>query len=242
MPPQLRQPDFRTARSLVEMALPHGVRVVRMIPFGMPYSSLGYLPKWTAAFMTVACLSWASAQQAPIEAELSRTLAGDKLTIGSSFVLRVLAPWQQAECRLAPGALLHATVQAVTRTNRHTQGITFTVEAPCGERKPLDPVLTSLLAAPRIEEETEEFPGFAPLQERISPRVTSASLNPLEASKPANFAIRHTTEKADELPATVTLGEVWHLSHIKLVLPSGDRYYSWNRVQLSTLSAMKRYS
>jgi len=132
-----------------------------MMPFGMPYCSLGYLPKWIAAFMTVACLSCASAQEAPIEAELSQTLAGDRLKTGSSFALQVLAPWEQAECRLASGALLHATVQAVTRTKGHTQGITFMVDAPCGERKPLAPVVTSLLAAPRMEEETEEFPGFA---------------------------------------------------------------------------------
>jgi hypothetical protein len=107
-----------------------------MMPFGMPYCSLGYLPKWIAAFMTVACLSCASAQEARIEAELSQTLAGDRLKIGSSFALQVLAPWEQAECRLASGALLHATVQAVTRTKGHTQGITFMVDAPCGERKP----------------------------------------------------------------------------------------------------------
>jgi hypothetical protein len=193
-----------------------------MMPFGMPYCSLGYLPKWIAAFMIVACLSWASAQEAPIEAELSQTLAGDKLEIGSSFALQVLAPWEQAECRLAPGALLHATVQAVTRTNRHTQGITFMVQAPCGERKPLEPVVTSLLAAPRIEEETEEFPGFATFGAGNQPRVTSATLNPLDMAKPAPFAVRHTTAKTEQLPKTVTLGEVWHLSHIKLVLPSGD--------------------
>jgi hypothetical protein len=63
-----------------------------MMPFGMRYCSLGYLPKWIAAFMTVACLSCASAQEAPIEAELSKTLAGDRLEIGSTFALQVLAP------------------------------------------------------------------------------------------------------------------------------------------------------
>ena len=155
------------------------------MPFGMPYCSLGYLPKWIAAFMIVACLSCASAQEAPIEAELSQNLAGDKLKIGSSFALQVLAPWEQAECRLASGALLHATVQTVTRTKGKTQGITFMVDAPCGERKPLEPVVTSLLAAPRIEEETEEFPGFTTFGEGNQPRNTSASLNPLDMGKPA---------------------------------------------------------
>jgi hypothetical protein len=205
-----------------------------MMPFGMPYCSLGYLPKWIAAFMTVACLSCASAQEAPIEAELSQALAGDRLKIGSSFALQVLAPWEQAECRLASGALLHATVQAVTRTKGHTQGITFMVDAPCGERKPLEPVVTSLLAAPRIEEETEEFPGFATFGAGNQPRVTSATLNPLDMAKPAPFAVRHTTA-TQQLPKTVTLGEVWHLSHIKLVLPSGDSTASGITTEKSSL-------
>ena len=204
-----------------------------MMPFGMPYCSLGYLPKWIAAFMTVACLSCASAQEAPIEAELSKTLAGDRLEIGSTFALQVLAPWEQAECRLASGALLHATVQAVTRTNRHTQGITFVVQAPCGERKPLEPVVTNLLAAPRIQEETEEFPGFGTFGVN-QPRVSSATLNPLDVAKPASFAVRHTTN-TDQLPKTVTLGEVWHLSHIKLVLPSGNSTESAITTEKSSL-------
>jgi hypothetical protein len=191
-----------------------------MMPFGMPYRCLGYLPKWIAAFLAVACLSCASAQEPPIEAELSKSLAGDRLEIGSTFALQVLAPWEQAQCRLASGALLHATVQEVTRANRHTQGITFMVQAPCGERKPLEPVVTSLLAAPRIQEETEEFPGFGTFGVN-QPRVSSATLNPLDVAKPAPFAVRHTTN-TDQLPKTVTLGEVWHLSHIKLVLPSGN--------------------
>ena len=205
-----------------------------MMPFGMPHCSHGYLPKWIAAFMIVACLSCASAQEAPIEAELSQTLAGDRLKIGSSFALQILAPWEQAECRLASGALLHATVQAVTRTKGHTQGITFMVDAPCGERKPLEPVVTSLLAAPRIEEETEEFPGFTTFGAGNQPRNTSASLNPLDMGKPASFAVRH-TKATEQLPKTVTLGEVWHLSHIKLVLPSGDSMASGITTEKSSL-------
>jgi hypothetical protein len=206
-----------------------------MMPFGMPYCSLGYLPNWIAAFMTFACLSCAYAQEAPIEAELSKTLAGDRLQIGSTFVLQVLAPWEQRECRLASGALLHATVQAVTRTNRHTQGFTFMVQAPCGERKPLEPVVTGLLAAPRVEEETEEFPGFAAVGGVNQPRVSSATLNPLDVAKPAPFAVRHTTTKADQLPETITLGEVWHLSHVRLVLPSGNSTESAITTEKSSL-------
>jgi hypothetical protein len=201
----------------------------------MPYCSLGYLPKWIAAFLTAACLACAGAQEAPIEAELSKPLAGDRLKTGSTFALRVLAPWEQGECRLASGVLLHATVQAVTQSKGHTQGITFMVQAPCGERQPLEPVVTSLLAAPRMEEETEEFPGFATVGGVNQPRVSSATLNPLDVAKPAPFAVRHTTTKTGQLPKTVTLGEVWHLSHIKLVLPSGNSTESAITTEKSSL-------
>ena len=188
----------------------------------MPYCSLSYLPRCIAASLTAACLSCAIAQEAPIETELSQNLAGDRLTIGSSFALQVLAPWQRADCRLASGTVLHANVQAVTRTNRHTQGIAFTVHVPCGEAKPLEPVVTSLLAAPKIEEEVQEFSGFDNLGGVSQPRVTTATLNPFDVAKPPPFAVRHTTTKYDQLPKTVTLGEVWHIPNIKLVLPSGD--------------------
>ena len=124
----------------------------------------GHLRKWIAAFMTVACLSCASAQEAPIEAELSKTLAGDRLEIGSTFALQVLAPWEQGECRLASGALLHATVQAVTRTNRHTQGITFMVQAPCGERKPSNLWLPAWLLHRGLKRRPKNSPALAPLE------------------------------------------------------------------------------
>ncbi|MGB8534767.1 MAG: hypothetical protein WCD57_00010 [Acidobacteriaceae bacterium] len=207
-----------------------------MVPFRMPYCSLGSLPKWIAAFMTIACLSGASAQEAPIEAQLSQTLAGDQLKIGSSFVLQVMASWQQADCRLASGALLHATVQTVMQTNRHTQGVTFIVEAPCGgDRKPLEPVLTSLLAAPRIQEEVEQFPSFPSLGGGNRP-ASSASLNPLDVSKPTSFDVGHTTTlKTEQLPKTVTLGQVWHLPHVKLLLPSGGSTASAIATEKSSL-------
>ncbi len=185
--------------------------------------------------MAVACFSCAIAQEAPIEAELSQTLAGDKLRVGSSFALQVLAPWEQAGCRLASGALLHATVLAVTGTTRHTQGITFVVDAPCGERKPLKPVVTSLLAAPRVQEQIEEFPGFLSFGGVNQPRVSTATLNPLDVGKPASFAVRHTTTTTEQLPKTVTLGEVWHLPHIKLVVPSGDSMASAITTEKSSL-------
>lgn len=191
-----------------------------MMPSGMPHCSLGYLAKWIAAFTTFACLPWASAQEVPIETQLSQTLAGDRLKVGSSFALQVLASWGQAECHLASGTVLHAAVESVARSNGHTQGITFVVRAPCGERKPLEPVVISLLAAPRVEEETVELPGFATRGGVNQPSPSTATLNPLDASKPAPLAIRNT--KKDQLPETVTLGEVWHLSHIRLGLPSGD--------------------
>jgi hypothetical protein len=178
-------------------------------------------PQWIAAFMTVACIPWASAQQAPIAAELSQNLAGDRLKVGSTFALQVIAPWEQAECHLASGALLHAAVQSVASSNGHTQGITFVVQAPCSESKPVEPVVVSLLAAPKVVEETVEVPGFFSPGGVNQAHPSTASLNPLDAMKAAPLAVHHTTKK-EQLPESVTPGEVWHLSHIKLTLPSGE--------------------
>jgi hypothetical protein len=191
-----------------------------MMPSGMPYCSRDNIAKWIALFVIVACCPWTGAQEAPIEAQLSQTLAGNKLKVGSSFALQVLAPWEQADCRLASGALLHAAVESVAASNGHTRGITFVVRIPCGERKPLEPVVISLLAAPRMEEETVEVPGFAIPSGVNQPRPSTATLNPMDASKPAPLTIRNT--KKAQLPESVTLGEVWHLSHIRLVLPAAD--------------------
>lgn len=202
--------------------------------------SPGCLLRWVAVFSTVLWTSGASAQQAPIEAQLSQPLSGDKLRIGSYFTLQVVVPWQQAECRLAPGALLHATVEATTQKDHHTRAITFLVEAPCGEKNPLKPVLTSLLASPQIEEETDQFPGFFSNGGVNQPNPMSATLNPLDVAKPASFAIRHTTIKNSDLPKTVTLGEVWRLPHVKLVLPAGNSTEATIETEKSSLALPAR--
>ena len=163
------------------------------------------------------------AEDVVVQAELSQRLKADLLTEGAEFVLQVSAPWQGALCRLAPGTLLHAKVLSLSRfPSGRVQAFTFTLGAPCGDKQPLELVVTSLLAPPKIETTIEQFPGFGSLGGSSGqPQANPATFSGSDAMRGTAQAVNTTTVERNKLPASVTLGEVWQLPRIKLTLPSG---------------------
>ncbi len=165
----------------------------------------------------------AMAQQTTLQAQISYELAGDRLVPGSTFLLTVRSLWKGDECRLLPGSLLHATVESVLHSqNGHTSQIVFKVDAPCEDREPLHLVVTSLLAPPRTETRLEQFPGFGSLGVGTMSSGNPGNFDGAGAMRGTAQVVTSTTVAVTKLPPTVNLGEVWHLPHIQLVLPTGS--------------------
>lgn len=186
--------------------------------------SCGYLAKVTLALLPSVGLPLAIAQTPAIEAVLSKQLSADQLVAGSTFTLRVQSFWKHDSCQLAPGTLLHANVREVMRApNGHVRQVAFTLSAPCQDEKPLELVVTSLLAPPKVETITEQFPSYDSFGAAGGSGMKAAPLDfnagAIMRAPPQGFS--SVKVETNKLPQTVTLGEVWRLPKIKLILPTG---------------------
>ncbi len=91
---------------------------------------------------------------------------------------------------------------------------------PCGDLHLLRLAVTSLLSPPRVETEIEQFPGFSSFGGNNKILANPLTFDPTSKVRDTAQAVTPTTVVRNKLPPSVTLGEVWHLPRIKLVLPS----------------------
>lgn len=175
------------------------------------------------ALFSIGASFQACAQQSALEAELTEALVADTLAHDASFMMKVTAPWQDGRCRLVPGEVLHATVgKSEHNAKGKVTSISFEVKAPCADEKPLPLVVTSLLAPVEVEQLSGQF--FRKSTFGQSTGVGSAGINmtqqDMSGQQNAALPLSNGPVVRGDRPTSVHVGEVYHLSRVRLTVPA----------------------